>query len=343
MLASFSFYALLIYILVGCDGSIDRAQTHKFAGSTMGTTYHVTLAKTGRLTPAEKDILTTSVDTLLVEINQQMSTYIVNSELNQLQSMPLNEWHEISDPLKEVLQISLEVFNVSGGAFDITLRPLIDLWGFGPLESHDTVPSQQTIDSTLQNVDSGAITLRSNPSSILRTKPVNMDLSAVAKGYAVDKVSALLIEKGYLDHMVEIGGELRLSGNSPRGEPWRIGIEKPQAGLSQSVQRAVSLTNIGMATSGDYRNYFEENGVRYSHTLDPRTGFPVRHNLASVTVLHASCAYADALATAFSVMGQEAAMKLANDNGIAALFLVKQGVGFVESTSEAFESYLLKP
>ncbi|WP_370462547.1 FAD:protein FMN transferase [Pseudomaricurvus sp. HS19] len=336
MLASFCF---CLFLVVGCAPQPETF-ANKFSGATMGTSYHITLVTDEALAGSDIAEVQKAIDERLAAVNQSMSTYIADSEINQLHSTALNEWHPISSELGRVLAISESVSKLSGGAFDITVRPLIDMWGFGPKPALDQVPPQAEIDTALANVGYQYLHLRQEPWQLLRDRDVDMDLSAVAKGYGVDVVTELLLAKGYANHMVEIGGELRLAGLSPRGEPWRIAVEKPQAGLMQSVYRAVSLTDTGMATSGDYRNYFEQDGVRYSHTIDPRSGQPIRHGLASVTVLHPSAAYADALATAFNVMGEEQALLLANSEGIAALFIIRDGDEFVEMASEAFQPYL---
>ncbi len=336
LLASFCFW---LFLVAGCSPQ-PEAFAIKLSGATMGTSYHITLVTDGALAESEIAATQQAIDARLVEINQSMSTYIPGSEINRLHTTELNVWHPISAELGKVLSVSEAVSTLSDGAFDITVRPLIDLWGFGPKPALDEVPPQEQISAALAKVGHGALHLRQNPWQLLRERDVDMDLSAVAKGYGVDQVTELLLARGYTNHMVEIGGELRLSGLSPRGEPWRIAVERPQSGLAQNVYRAISLTDTGMATSGDYRNYFEQDGVRYSHTIDPRNGLPVQHGLASVTVLHPSAAYADALATAFSVMGEEQALLLANREGVAALFIIREGDGFAERASEAFQPYL---
>ncbi|WP_439135188.1 FAD:protein FMN transferase [Pseudomaricurvus sp.] len=307
----------------------------------MGTTYHITLVTDGEVTDVEQ--LKASVSNALAVVNRQMSTYIDDSEINRLNTQPVGEWTDVSKPLADVLGISLWVSDISEGAFDVTLRPLIDLWGFGPRKTEDNVPSDVDILDAQENVGYQYLELDSSGLRVKRNKPVNLDLSAVAKGYGVDVLAELLEYHGISNYLVEIGGEMRLKGHNPGGVPWRIAVERPDEKLMQSVFQALSLTDIGVATSGDYRNYFEKDGVRYSHTIDPRTGRPIRHYLVSVTVLNPSCAKADALATAFSVLGPQDALELANREGIAALFIIKEAGQLKEVPSEVFKPYLTEP
>ncbi len=304
----------------------------------MGTTYHVTLVTDTSLEGPE--VLQAKIDAALAELNQQMSTYIPDSEINSLKQAPVGQWQDISKPLMEVLKISQAVSGMTSGAFDVTVRPLIDLWGFGPEESLDRVPPPEALSQVMAQMGYQSLQLDVDANRLKRQKLVDLDLSAVAKGYGVDLVAKLLETSGISDYLVEIGGEMRLSGHNPKGQSWRVAIEKPDAGLVQSVYRIITLSDSAVATSGDYRNFFVKDGVRYSHTVDPRTGYPITHNLVSVTVLHPEAAWADALATAFNVMGADDALRLANSEGIAALFIIKRNDGIHELVSEAFKPFL---
>lgn len=335
LLASFWFGLCLFF--GACSGEPESKVT-RLSGMTMGTTYHITLVTEGEVENLGN--LKASVTNALAVVNQQMSTYIDNSEINRLKAQPVDEWTTVSRPLAEVLDISLWVSDISGGAFDVTLRPLIDLWGFGPGKKVDQVPAEDDIFKAQNSVGYQYLELDKAGLRVKRQKPIDLDLSAVAKGYGVDVLADLLEHEGINHYLVEIGGEMRLKGHNPRGVPWRIAVERPDETLIQSVYQPLSITDMGVATSGDYRNYFEEDGVRYSHTIDPRTGKPIRHNLVSVTVLSPSCAKADALATAFSVLGAEDALTLANREGIAALFIIKEAGQLKEVSSEAFKPYL---
>ncbi|MGH1373724.1 MAG: FAD:protein FMN transferase [Cellvibrionaceae bacterium] len=310
----------------------------RLTGATMGTTYNLTLVSETQID--NPSALQAEVDGVLKALNQQVSTYIPDSEINRLKQRPINEWLDISTSMEDVLSVSLTVSDWSAGAFDVTLRPLIDLWGFGPSESLDQVPASKAVDDALSRIGFEHLRLDTEQHKLMRTAAVDLDFSAVAKGYGVDRVASVVEQHGITNYLLEIGGEIRLRGRNAKGKVWTVAVERPQDSLSQQVYKAIALTDIAMATSGDYRNYFEQDGERYSHTIDPRTGRPIVHNLASVTVLHSSAAMADALATAFNVMGVEQARPLANSKGIAALFIIKTESGFSELASDAFKPYL---
>lgn len=333
MLASFLLGVVLVS-LTACSPA-PRA-TVSLSGSTMGTSYHVSLVAS--LTPAQTEQLQQSLDKQLQSINQSMSTYIEDSELSILNRAETGVFKTVSDDLYQVLSLSQQVTTLSGGAFDITVGPLVNRWGFGPDFSITDVPGEQELETLLARVGADQVVLSAAAKQVKRITPVYIDLSAVAKGYGVDKLAELLLQKGYNDFLVEIGGEIRVSGTNKHSKPWRIGIETPVASLEKLVQKAVNLSDISIATSGDYRNFFELQGQRYSHTIDPRTGYPVKHSLVSVTVLDPRCARADALATAFNVLGYEKALLLANSHKIPAFFIIHTENGFKEFSSEAFKA-----
>jgi len=337
--AKLLFLFVLIAVLSGCD---DSGPAHfKLAGSTMGTQYHITVLEREGINTNQAE-LQTAIDQQLILINQQMSTYIEDSELSRFNRAPVDQWIEVSTNLFDVLVLSLELGWLSNGAFDITMAPLVNLWGFGPVVKTvpDTVPSAEAITEQLRHSGFRHIEFNLATGDVRRRKPVSLDLSGIAKGYGVDKVADLLIYAGYTDFMVEIGGELRLQGNSPRGTPWRIAIEQPQVASVGQAHKAVSVSGVGMATSGDYRNYFERDGKRYSHTIDPASGYPIEHSLASVTVIADTAAYADGLATAINVLGPEKGMLLARQQDLAIYLIVKTEQGFEALYSEAFKPYL---
>jgi thiamine biosynthesis lipoprotein len=253
--------------------------------------------------------------------------------------MAVGQEMQISEDFARVLQISHDVWQRSGGAFDPTIGPLVDLWGFGPTVTDNTAPSTQQLSLAVRNIGFQHLIL--DDLSLSKTRPVQLDLSAVAKGYAVDLVADMLEMLGLPDYLVEIGGEIRASGSNPNGQIWRVAIEEPA--LISSVNRVIPVAESAVATSGDYRNYFEQEGIRYSHILDPRSGSPIKHNLASVTVLSNSCAEADAWATAFLVMGAEPGLQLAEQLKLPVYLLTKEGDTFKVANSEAFEPLLLLP
>ena len=336
LLALFWLGLVVLFALTGCEKAPNVSQL-RLSGATMGTSYHISLIADPSSTDSQA--LQTDIDQLLADINQSMSTYIPSSEINRLNTLATEQWFDVSVDLMQVLRISHEVSELSSGAFDITVRPLIDLWGFGPEPKHDVVPDSQQISDARALTGYHALILSDDSFKVLLRHPLQIDLSAVAKGFAVDKVAEYLVAQGYQDFLVEIGGELRLSGHNSKDSMWKIAIERPDSVLSSSVFKALELTDVGVATSGDYRNYFELDGVRYSHTIDPRSGYPITHNLVSVTVLDESAARADALATAFSVLGAEQSILLANSQGIPALFIIRDGDAFKELSSTAFQQW----
>lgn len=320
--------ASLVY-LTGCGGP----ELATLQGQTMGTTYTVKVFAA----EVDEDTLHRDIDEELARINGLMSTYIPDSELSRLNRAPVGEWFEISDDTRRVIELSREIYHLSGGSFDITVGPLVNLWGFGPDPVPDQVPSDEEIARALERTGFDLLSMRNN--RIRKEGDIYVDLSAVAKGYAVDRVAALAEERGSSNYLVEIGGELRASGINDRGRPWNIAIEVPE-GIERSVYRTVEVRDGGVATSGDYRNYYEIDGKRYSHTIDPVTGRPIQHNLASVTVLATTAARADALATAINVMGPESGLAMAEAQNLAVQVIIKTDKGFQERTSSAWEAYL---
>lgn len=323
---------LLFVLLTACDRGPEPL---KLSGFTMGTTYHVTVADAES---ADADALQKELDELLIAFNEVASTYISDSELNRLNRASADEWHPISDTLFDMLFMSMELSWLTSGAFDVTVAPLVNLWGFGP-EGEPRVPAQEELDEALQRVGFQHMEIDFADPKVRKTRDITLDLSAIAKGYGVDLVALWLERKGYGNFMVEIGGEVVARGSSPRGDAWRIGIEQP-AELPGSVNRAIRISDVGVATSGDYRNYFEAQGKRYSHIINPVTGRPVEHSLVSVTVISETAAYADALATAFTVMGPEKTRRFAEQHEIAVYLIEKTADGLESSHSSAFANYL---
>ena len=328
---------LATFVLSACD-FFDAAPEQRFVkGSTMGTTYSMKWYSHQN----DQDEIAAAAEQLLIDVNQIMSTYIPDSELSRFNQSPSLDWVEVSSELIEVLSLSQTISDASNGQFDVTVGPLVNLWGFGPKGRVVTAPSSDQITNTQAVVGYTNLQVDESQNRVKKAFPeLYVDLSAIAKGYGVDLLAKLLEERGIVDYLVEIGGELRISGQKPDQTPWKVAIEAPSQTLGQ-IQRVVSASGMGMATSGDYRNYFEENGVRYSHTIDPSTGAPIAHRLASVTVLAPTCALADGLATAFTVIGPEAAKKLAQQMGVEAFFITKTDDGFEESYTAGFEQYLV--
>ena len=329
------FFPIFIFSLLSACSDQHNTQTFQLSGHTMGTTYNITVVGINTLEPA-------LITTVLEDIENTMSTYRANSELMRFNTAPINTWITISESLYEVLQLSEELSQFSNGAFDITVAPLVNLWGFGPNKSNfGLLPFEDDIKAAQENVGFQNLIFAEENMSILKTKMINLDLSAIAKGYAVDEIAALLEDNNILNYLVEIGGEISSKGINSQGELWRIAIETPERSATmQNSIRSIEINGQSVASSGDYRNYYEVDGINYSHTIDPRSGKPVSHNLASVTVIANSAAIADALATAFNVMGVEQATSLANKNNIPAYFLSLTTNGYSESYSAAFTSFI---
>ncbi len=308
----------------------------EFRGPTMGTTYTVRTALPNDL-PAEK--VRARVDEVLKLVNGLLSVFDASSELSSFNRSDGGAWFPLNEHTHRVFSAALEVGALSGGALDITVAPLVDLWGFGPGGRLAVPPTAEALEAAMELTGPHRIRLRDDPPAVRKEKDaVRCNLSAIAKGYGVDLVYEALIAMGVESCMVDIGGDLRASGTKPDGEPWRIGVAVPD--LSQRVHRVIEIREMAMATSGDYLNYVEIEGRRYSHTIDPRTGRPVRHDLASVTVLHSSCVMADAWATALNVLGPERAMALAEEQGLAVLFIERSDDGLVEQISSAMETWV---
>jgi thiamine biosynthesis lipoprotein len=300
----------------------------------MGTEYHVKVI--AEFTAEERGRLDALILDALSSVNDLMSTYDPKSELSRFNQWDKAEPFELSEKTAEVFRIALEVSAQTGGAFDVTVGPLVNAFGFGPDEA-PTPPDDATVAALRERVGYTMLTLEGN--QITKSRPdIYCDLSAVAKGYAVDVVADFIEAQGYDRYMVEVGGEVRAKGENLRGTAWQIAVEKPME-EGRAVERIVALKDKALATSGDYRNFYVQDGQRFAHTIDPTTGRPVSHNLASASVLHESCAWADAYATALMVMGAEKGMALAEEQGLAVLLISHGADGsFVEASTDAFDA-----
>lgn len=298
----------------------------------MGTTYNVKFVS---IDAVDKLELTQQIEQSLIDINLLMSTYIQDSELSRF-----NQWNSIkpfpmSATTLKVLNEAKRLSDMSEGMLDVTVGPLVNLWGFGPKSQPVKIPTEALINMTRKLVGIDKLTI--GPSWASKAEPaLYVDLSTIAKGYAVDQLAELLGTHAITNYLVEIGGEMRLSGVKASGTPWKIAIEKPET-EQRAVQKIISIGTNAVATSGDYRNYYESDGVRYSHLINPNTGYPISHNLVSVTVVHPSSMTADGLATALNVMGKEKALALAETFNIAVLLITKEKDSFTEYTSAKFE------
>lgn len=324
---------LLLVVLAACD----RAPL-ELRGPTMGTTYSVIVS---RLPPsvARTDVAA-AIAAVLREADQHLSGWNAAGELARINDSRSTDWLPISPQLLEVLRESANVSRASGGAFDVTVGPLVRAWGFGAGAVADApMPSPTLLDQLRATVGQERLELRDQPPALRKAVPgLTLDLDGIAPGWAVDRIAGRLESLGVTDYLVELGGEVRARGRSPAGRPWRVAIERPVPGRPRPLA-VIELDARGVSTSGDYRDYRDIGGRRVSHTIDPRTGRPVDHGLAEVTVVHASVAAADAWATALMVLGPEEGMRLARRQGLAALFVTRTAATgrFAESATPQFE------
>jgi FAD:protein FMN transferase len=324
--------ACVASVLIACSDS--RRPQVELSGSAMGTSYSVKLVEP----PGELQIpvLEKEIDATLTRVEQIMSTYLTDSELTKFNVNRSTEWQVVSAELCGAIEEALSIARLTSGAFDITIGPLVNLWGFGPEEIRLEPPAQSDIEDAKQRVGYEKLHADCSRPALRKDRAdVYVDLSAQAKGYAVDRLAELLEQRQLGNYLVEVGGELRVQGQNAAGEDWAVAIEKPLAG-ERSIQQIVRLTDAAIATSGDYRNFFEYEDRRYSHLIDARKGRPVLHALSSVTVVSSSASVADALATALLVMGPDEGMKFAVREEIAGYFLLSEASGITERVTPAF-------
>lgn len=336
MLSRLSFVIVFFIVLVvsGCQRTAHEPTL--LHGSTMGTTWSVTLADS--VSASAQSELQEKLQARLDQINRLMSTYDPGSELSRFNDRQSRDWFPMSAETVQVIALSLEISELSGGLFDVSVGPLVDLWGFGPKPQGEELPTERQVQEALSLVGYQHIEVRLNPPAVKKQVPqLRIDLSAIAKGYAVDALAAILKKEQFADFLVEVGGELRISGQRGDGSPWRIAVEKPLDD-SRQVEVVFPLTDVALATSGNYRNFYIVEGQRYAHTIDPLSGQPVSHKLASATVLDRDCARADALATALMAMGEVRAREFCQKLGIAAYLLIHHNEGTTAYMSPAFKS-----
>ncbi len=309
---------LVVLCLAACLPADDR-DVLRLSGQTMGTHYNI-IAIGDDL---DAETLVARVETVLESVDSSMSNWNPTSEIAQFSALQDTAPQGISEALAHVMDSAARVHAQSGGMFDVTLGPLIELWGFGARDVEDPLPSEAAIADALRRVGQARLlTLDRDAATLAKALPdVEVNVAAIAKGYGIDALAEALRDQGIEDFMVEIGGDLVTSGHNGEGQPWRIGIETPEPGSQSSVQRVISVSGLGMASSGDYRNFFERNGRRYSHLLDPTTGRPVTHATTSATVLADNAMMADAWATAMLVLGHERGMAVAERHGVAVFFI----------------------
>ena len=310
----------------------------RFAGRTMGTTYHVTVISGYFNTPSRLD---TKIVRRLEEINQSMSIYLANSEISRFNAM-----RRTDDPIKmscdflHVMIIARNLFAMTKGCWDGTVRPLVDLWGFSKPTVQQVLPPDEKIKQALEQIGFERIQIDEDGYLSKKNDNLGLDLGSIAKGYAVDQIAELIRADGWADFLVEIGGEVYASGLRKDRRQWKVGVNLPDKNAAYNqVYKVVNLKDGAMATSGDYRNFFELGQKRYSHVIDPRNGYPVNNGIVSVSIITDTCTLADGLATAIMVMGRKKGLELVNRlDGVECLIVIKeQKAGLIDYFSSGFK------
>lgn len=328
-LALFLLFAVLFYAHFR---PADRLRTHR--GHTMGTYYQVKYFGDPRRDVAAE------IEAILREVNRQMSTYLEDSEISRFNRGEADVWHAVSPDFQAVAALAARVHRESRGRFEPTLGPLVALWGFGPDYRAIRVPDEAEIAAARRSVGYEKVELRADPPALRKPlRDLAIDFSGIAKGYGVDLVARHLEAIGIPSYLVEIGGEIRTGAAREDGREWAVAVEKPDAGHGDFL-RVIYPKGYAVATSGDYRNYFEQDGRRYSHLIDPTTGRPIENRVASVSVAARSCAEADAWATAMMVLGYEDGAALGEELGLPLLWILREDGRFIERSNAAFARFV---
>lgn len=320
---------LLLGALSGC-GNGDTLES--FGGPTMGSTYSIKYVRLAGL-PAPDEVRF-QVEQILADMDRQMSTYRSDSDIERFNALPANNCQAMPASILELVRVGEQLSVQSDGSYDLTVEPLLNLWGFGPQARGETVPTAEALADARKRV--GHQHLRIEGDRLCKNVAVEVDFNSIAAGYAVDTIATRLEAMGIRGYLVEATGELKASGKKPDGSSWRIALEEPRDD-QKVAERIIAVDGFGLSTSGDYRNYFEQGGKRYSHAFDARTGAPVSHTLASVTVIHPSALMADGLSTLLLILGPERGWDYAEKHDIGAFFVIRADTGFVTRTSHAFE------
>jgi len=330
------FFALLSASLAG--SCVQPAQDWQLNGQTMGTSYQINVSNCPHDTCTQA--LNEQIEVLLQNLNKQTSHFDPESELSLFNLQDTTEWFPVSADLATIVSLALEISELSDGAFDITAAAAVDVWGFGAAQSTSSAPLDASVDLAQRHSGWRKLAVNESGSALRKSDPlVRIDLSAIAKGYAVDQLAYQLELNGLNNYLVEIGGEIRIAGLRADGKPWRIGIQPP--GDDLDISFIVSPGDNAVATSGDYINYRLVDGIRIAHTIDSRTARPANSGLTSVSVIRPSASEADALATALMVMGPEKAQAFATQLKLPVLLLVSDGAAIQPTVTPEFEAYLV--
>jgi thiamine biosynthesis lipoprotein len=321
----------LVSVLISLAGCSQGDTLERISGPTMGSSFTVQYVRTAQGPTPER--VRQEVQGVLEGIDKRFSTYRSDSLTETFNRLPANSCQRMPAEVLELVRVGEQLSQQSEGAFDLTVEPLLDLWGFGPQSRQEKVPDAQALASTRQRVGYGH--LRIVGEQLCKDAAVQIDFNSIAAGHAVDLLVERLEALGVADLLVEVTGELKALGRKPDGSHWKVALELPRDDR-QIAQQIVVVDGYGVSTSGDYRNYFEENGQRYSHTFDARQGKPVQHELAAVTVFDRSALMADGYSTLLLILGPQQGWDFALKHEIAALFVTRVGDGFVSRSTPAF-------
>ncbi|QXI30307.1 FAD:protein FMN transferase [Pseudomonas vanderleydeniana] len=325
-------WLVVLALLSGCEG---QDSLERFGGPTMGSTYSIQyVRRAGGPVPA---VVRKEVEAILVQVDQQLSTYRGDSDIARFNDLPANGCQVVPASILELVRTGEALSADSDGAYDLTVEPLMNLWGFGPQGRQEKVPDTAQLAAVRQRV--GHAHLHIDGERLCKDAAVEVDFDSIAAGYTVDLIAARLVALGIDSFLAEVTGELKAVGRKPDGSPWRVALEAPRDDR-QVAQRIVDIDGYGVSTSGDYRNYFEQGGKRYSHTFDALTGAPITHGLAAVTVIHPSTLMADGLSTLLLILGPERGWDYAEKHDIAAFFVIRTDKAFVTRTNSAFDRLL---
>lgn len=326
-------------VLAGCKPA---AHIEQLGGSTMGTSYHVELAIPDG-TPFARERLEAEVAAILAQLDRELSTWRPDSDLSRFNAARTTAWFPVAADVAIVVAEAQRISALTGGAFDVTVGPLVNAWGFGPVKKPGAVPSAAEIEAAKRAIGFRKLHVRLAPPALRKDDPAMfVDVDAIGPGLAIDRIAALLAREGHSDYLVELGGEVLSRGRKPDGGRWKIGIDDPLA-KPRALIAAAEIDGEALSTAGDYRAYFDADGHRYSHILDPRTGRPITHALTSVSVVAPTALSANGWDTALMVMGPEDALALAKAQGLAALFVIRTPRGLRTETTPGFRAVAVDP
>jgi len=332
--------AMTLTIAALIQGCVRDTQVQALSGASMGSTWSVKYVGADASIAATRSAVVARLDL----VDRQMSTWKSDSDLSRFNSAPAGTWHVLPDEVFGVLEEALTLAGDTAGAYDPTVGPWVNLWGFGRDEGRREPPDAALIDALRARVGWQHVQIDRSGKRAWQAGGVHVDLSSIAPGFAVDLIADYLQEQSISSFLVEVGGELRAHGSKPDGTAWHVAIQRPldndTADDAVVAEHVLPLRDAALGSSGDYRHFFEDRGRRYAHRIDPRSGYPVDNGVASVTVMREHCIHADSLATALSVLGVEQGIDYANRHAIAALFIVRKDNGFEEHMTPAFAELL---